>query len=345
MPSTRGPKRSSLRAMTSLPIPAAADIVAAADRIRPFAVRTPLVESPDLAVRTGARVFLKLEPLQRGGSFKFRGACNRIAAMSPAERARGVVAFSSGNHAQGIALAARLHATPALIVMPSDAPAVKIAGTRAAGGEIVFYDREHESREDIAHGLAAGRGATLVPSFDDPVVIAGQGTIGLEIAADLAAMGAAADRLVCCVGGGGLIGGKAVAMAEASPGTRIEGVEPSGFDDMARSIASGRPERNVCAGGSLQDALLTPEPSPLTLALARRHVAAMHEVTDGEAMEAARYAAGILKLVVEPGGAAALAAVLSGRVGPARGETLVVIVSGGNIDPAFLARALGGSGA
>ncbi len=307
------------------------DVQLAWRRLRGVAVRTPLLEMTALSRQMGRPVFAKPEVLQHTGSFKFRGAYNRLAAMTAQERARGVVAFSSGNHAQGVAAAARLFGMKAVLVMPADAPRAKIEGTRQLGGEVRLYDRERESREAIAQALAADSGAIVVPSFDDAHVIAGQGTAGLEIACDVAARGLILDGVVTPVGGGGLASGLALALSAASPDTRLHGVEPEGFDDVARSLAAGHIVGNTRKHGSVQDALLTPQICDRTFTILRQHQVVMHAVSDTQALEAAAYAARHLKLVVEPGGAAGLAAVLAGY-GPEGTGALVVMLSGGNGD-------------
>jgi len=315
------------------------DIRAAAARIEGLAVRTPLLSHPDLNARAGGQVWLKPENLQRTGSFKFRGACNAIFHLSEEEAARGVTAYSSGNHAQAVAEAARLRGAPAAIVMPADAPAVKTQGVRARGAEVVAYDRETESREEIAAERARSRGTVLVPPFEHPDVIAGQGTCGLEIFEDLARLGVKADQLACCCSGGGLIAGINLAAEALSPETKVYAVEPAGFDDTARSLAAGERVSNPRMGGSIQDALLTPQPGEMTFAINGRLLEGAVAVTDEEALAAVAFAARTLKLVVEPGGAAALAAVLSGKLETA-GKTTVVVLSGGNIDPEMMRRAM-----
>ncbi len=249
--------------------------------------------------------------------------------MDIQERARGVVAFSSGNHAQGVALAAQLFGCRAAIVMPSDAPIGKISGTQALGAEVVLYDREHESREALAQALADERHAVLIPSFDDPHVIAGQGSVGLEIASQVAAQGLVLGSVVTPVGGGGLASGIALALEAATPGATLYGVEPEAFDDAARSFAAGRIVGNDRKSGSIQDALLTPRLSPLTFGILKGRIAGMSAVSDKAAEAAVRYAARLLKLVVEPGGAAGLAAVLAGAI-PGGTSALAIVLSGGN---------------
>jgi threonine dehydratase len=318
------------------------DIEAAARRIAGAAVVTPLLESPALNERVGGRVLIKAETLQRVGAFKFRGAYNRLSQLTPDQRARGVVAFSSGNHAQGVALAARLLEMPAVIVIPADAPRVKIDATRAHGAEIRLYDRASEDREAIAHAIAARRGAVIVPAYDDVDIIAGQGTVGLEIAAQAAIAGCAMDLVMGPVGGGGLMSGVGLAIRTSHPGCEFVGVEPEGFDDTRRSIEAGERTPAPPARRSLCDALEAPMPGRLTFPILQRTLSAVLTVNDAEVAEAMRYAFGALKLVVEPGGSVALAALLSGRL-VLEGRTAAIILSGGNVDPALFARVLEGA--
>ena len=312
-------------------LPTFADIESAAAVLAPHAVQTPLIENHDLNARVGGRVLLKLETLQRTGSFKFRGAFNRISRIGPAERAGGVVAFSSGNHAQGVAEAAALFSIPALIVMPKDAPAAKVQGTRARGAEVVFYDRISEDREAIASRICSERGATLIRPFDDRYVVAGQGTVGLEIARAAEAKNVALDAVMAPCSGGGLIGGIALAISHLSPGTRIYCVEPENYDRMRRSLAAGA--RVAAPGGklSIADALMASVPGEIPFAIAQRLLTKAFPIDDGNLSEAVSYAAHTLKLVVEPGGAAALAFVLSNSF-KLNGETIAVVLSGGNSD-------------
>ena len=319
-------------------LPVFDDVLAAAARLAGHARRTPLLGGTPLDESTGGRILLKLETLQHTGSFKFRGAYNRLAQIPADRRGAGVVAFSSGNHAQGVAAAARLLGIPATIVMPADAPRVKMRNTLALGAEVVEYDRLHESRESIAARIAEQRGAVLVPSFDDPDIIAGQGTVGLEIAEQAAESGAL-DDVVVCTSGGGLVAGTALAVRAMSPATRIWSAEPAGHDDHRRSLASGRREPNEPGTRSICDALLAPEPGVLTFEINRRLLAGGLAVTDQEVRAAIAYAARTLKLIVEPGGAVALAAVMAGRI-DARGRTVAVVLSGGNIDDALLREVL-----
>ncbi|MFN6979974.1 MAG: threonine/serine dehydratase, partial [Gemmobacter sp.] len=264
--------------------PDIAAIEAAAARLDGHAVKTPLLASPLLDAVAGRRVLVKAECLQLTGSFKFRGAWSAVSALPPAQRARGVIAYSSGNHAQGVALAARLHGIPAVIVMPADAPAVKIANTRDYGAEIVTYDRAGESREAIGAALAEARGLTLIRPYDEPMVIAGQGTCGLEIAAQAAAAGVKAGDVIVCCGGGGLASGIALALAGRAPGLRVRTAEPAGFDDTARSLAAGRRLRNAAAAGSICDAIVTPEPGQITFAVLQALAGPGLAVTDDEAL-------------------------------------------------------------
>jgi len=300
---------------------------------------TPLLSAPGLDEMAGRRVLVKAECLQWTGSFKFRGGWAAVSALDPAVRARGVIAISSGNHAQGVALAARRHGVPAVIVMPEDAPRAKIEGTRALGAEVVPYRRATEDRDAIGARLAQERGLTLIRPFDDGEVIAGQGTCGIEIARQAAVAGVAwADVLVCC-GGGGLSAGIALALEAEAPGLRVRTVEPEGFDDMARSLQAGRPLRNARLSGTICDAIMTPEPGRLTLPVLMTRAGPGIAVSDGEALRAMAAAARHLKLVLEPGGAVALAAALF-RPQEVAGDAVICIASGGNVDPEMLGRAL-----
>lgn len=315
------------------------DIEAAARRLEGFAIRTPLIESPVLNARSGGRVLIKAECLQRTGSFKFRGAWNCISQLNPRTQPGGVVAFSSGNHAQGVAAAAQIKGLPALIVMPADTPEIKQANTRAYGAEVVTYDRARESREAIAAHYVRERNAVLVPPFEHPDVIAGQGSAGLELAEQAAELGTRLDEVLVCCSGGGLAAGIARALEARSPATRVHTVEPQGFDDYARSLRSGHRERNARASGSICDALLTPEPGELTFAINAPRLAEGLAVSDAEVAEAMRYAFAVLKLVAEPGGAVALAAVLAGKLAT-EGRSIGVILSGGNADAELYAKVL-----
>lgn len=302
----------------------------AARQLLGHAVRTPLIESPALNERLGGRVLLKAENLQRAGAFKFRGAYNRISRLTADELKRGVVAYSSGNHAQAVACAARMMGTSAIIVMPADSPKVKVEGVIGFGGEVRLYDRYTESREAIGEEIASIRGSVLVRPFDDPFVIEGQGTTGLEIVEQA---DAPLDQLLCGASGGGLIAGINLSMAALSPDTPVIGIEPRDYNDFQLSIAAGERLTHAPAHGTICDALMTDRPGELTFPINRR-VARVETVSDAEAAEAVRYAFRVLKLVVEPGGAVSLAALLAGRV-EAKGLTTAVVLSGGNVDPAL----------
>jgi threonine dehydratase len=322
----------------SLPLPVEpADIDAAAQVLAPYAVRTPLLSSPALDERVGARVLLKPEMLQRTGSFKFRGAFNKISSIPMSEREGGVVAFSSGNHAQGVAAAARLLNMQATIVMPADAPLSKRERTKGYGAEVVLYDRDREDREAIARAIAAKRGATLVPPYDDPKIIAGQGTIGLEIANDLTALGIPPDIAVAPASGGGLIAGIATAIKARFPQTSLMSAEPEGFDDHARSLRAGKREPHRAEGRTICDALMASIPGKLTFAINQRLLSQGVTASDDEVAVAVSFVFRELKLVVEPGGAVGLAALLAGRI-KARGKTVVIVLSGGNVDADLFAR-------
>jgi threonine dehydratase len=319
----------------SAPLPELADVEAAAVRLCGVVRETPLLESDALNALVGGRVLCKAECLQRTGSFKLRGAYNTVSQLG----GQPVVAFSSGNHAQGVAAAAKLLGVPATIVMPADAPAIKIANTRALGATIRLYDRAREVREEIGAEIAARTGAVLVKPYDDPRVVAGQGTAGLEAVAQLRAQGATIDAALLPCGGGGLIAGCSIALAAAFPAAEIFAVEPEGFDDTARSLAAGERVANAPGAHSFCDALLAPMPGALTFTLHRRYLAGGVAVSDAEAARAMALAFSHLKVVVEPGGAVALAAVLSGRFA-ARGRTVLVVLSGGNVDPGLFAEVL-----
>jgi threonine dehydratase len=322
-------------------LPTAADVADAAAVLAGVALRTPLITNPALDRLTGGRVFLKAEIFQRTGSFKFRGAYNRISRIPEGQRAAGVVAYSSGNHAQGVAAAAKLLGLPATIVMPADVPALKRERTAALGADIVLYDREHENRDEIAARIAREKRATLVPPYDDRFVIAGQGTVGREIAEDLAARNLAPDIVVVPASGGGLAAGIALAIKERYPQARIITAEPVGFDDHARSFRAGKRERNARLSGSICDALLVGEPGAITFEITRRLVGEGVAVSDDEVRAAMCFAFAEPKLVVEPGGAVALAAVLAGRV-DVKGKTAVVVLSGGNVDAKLFAQVIAG---
>ena len=315
------------------------DVLDAAERLRGHAVETPLLRADALDAAAGGRVFVKAEALQRTGSFKFRGAYNRLSRLTPEERRTGVVAFSSGNHAQGVAQAAELVGCPALIVMPTDAPRIKIEATRGYGAEVVLYDRYTESREAIAGRIAAERGAVVVPAFDDPFIVAGQGTAGLEAARQLQALGETADVLLCPASGGGLMAGITLAFERLSPATELYVCEPAGYDDFAASLAAGRPTRVAPGRPSLCDSLMAPEPGAIPFTITGERLAGALAVRDETALAAMAFAFRHLKLVLEPGGAVALAALLGGQL-RLEGRVALVVASGGNVDPQVYMRAL-----
>jgi threonine dehydratase len=321
--------------------PSYGDIVAARTRIAGEAAVTPLLRSAYLDELTGGTVLLKAENLQRTGSFKFRGAYNRLSLIPEGERSRGVVACSSGNHAQGVAEAARLLGMPATIVMPEDAPAAKLERTRRSGARVVTYRRGEEDRDVIAAAIGAETGATLVHPYNDAGVIAGQGTIGAEVAEQAAAMGLVPDAMLTCAGGGGMTGGIALALETLLPDCELVPVEPEGFDDHGRSLAAGTRVANAREAGSVCDALLAREPGEIGFSITSRRARRGLVVSDAEAMAAVAFAFRELKLVVEPGGAVGLAAVLGGKL-PVAGRTIALTLSGGNIDAGMMARALAG---
>src|SRR6516165_10342276 len=307
-------------------LPTAADVDAAAERLAGIALHTPLVTSPVLDTLTGSRVFLKAEILQRTGAF------NKLSSIPASERRHGVVAYSSGNHAQGVAAAARLLGMPAVIVMPADAPRPKRERTAALGAEVVLYDRAREDRQAIAQEIAHKRHAALVPPYDDALIIAGQGTTGREIVEDLAAQALVPDIVAVTASGGGLTAGIALAVKARRPQARLYTAEPEGFDDHARSFKSGRREKNAALTGTICDALMAQTPGEMTFAINRELVGAGVAVSDEEVAAAVAFAFRELKLVVEPGGAAALAALLSGKI-DVKGKIAVAVLSGGNVDP------------
>lgn len=314
--------------MTTLP--GIADIHAAAGRLSGVIVETPLVESPELNRRYGGRILFKPETLQRTGSFKLRGAYNKLWSLGEAERGRGVVAFSSGNHAQGVAASAAMFGVKAVIAMPADAPSLKIGNVRRMGAEVVPYDRFREDRMAVVRPYME-EGMVLVPPFDDPAIIAGQGTVGLELMRQAKALGADVDAVVVPCGGGGLSSGIALAVKDASPGTAVWAVEPEHFDDTRRSLAKGERVSNEPGHSSICDALLTAEPGLITFEINRRNLAGAVTVSEAAVAQAMRDAMAHLKLVVEPGGCVALAALASGEI-DLEGRTVVVVLSGGNVD-------------
>lgn len=341
---TPGGNRASLApmsAITPITLPTAADVAAAQKRIAGVAVRTPLLNAPVLDERLGARVFLKPEIFQRTGSFKFRGAYNKISSIPPERRAAGVVAYSSGNHAQGVAAAAKLTGMRATIVMPADAPKLKRDRTAALGAEIVLYDRNTEDRAAIAHRIVAERGATLVPPYDDPFIIAGQGTIGAEIVEDIEKLGLKLEMVAIGASGGGLAAGTALGVKARVPEAVFFAVEPEGFDDTLRSFRSGTRETNPRLSGSICDALLSATPGELTFPITRALIGQGVTVSDAEVGRAVRYAFEELKVVVEPGGAIGLAALLAGKLN-VKGKVVAAVLSGGNVDPEMFAKLIAG---
>lgn len=325
--------------LTGLAVDFAA-VEAAARRIRTHAIRTPLLHFPDLDQRLGIRLLVKAETLQRTGSFKFRGACNKLTVLREAQPgAKSVVAFSSGNHAQGVACAAAILGFKATIVMPSDAPAIKIANTKSFGASVVFYDRQTESREAMAADIAQREGAAIVPPYDDPSVIAGQGTVGLEIGQDCSDIGVKPDIVLAPCSGGGLIGGVAIAIKHRFPAASVYAAEPEGFDDLARSLKAGERLSNPPGPSSICDSLMAQRPGELTFPINRLLLAGSLMVGDQVVLSAMRFAFERLKLVIEPGGAAALAVALAQR-NVWRGKTVIVVASGGNVDPAMMKRAI-----
>ncbi len=317
----------------------AAGVRDAAARIKGAAILTPLLENEWLNARAGGRVLMKAESLQHAGSFKFRGAMTRLSRLSPDERARGVLAYSSGNHAQGVARAARLYGAQSVILMPKDAPAFKVAQVKAYGGEIVFYDRYTEDREAIGGAIAAQRGLAIAPPFDHIDTIEGQGTVALEAAAQAAAIGVTLDAFLICCGGGGLTAGCATILEDVSPATAIMIAEPAGFDETWASIRAGERLKADQTAKTICDALASPSPGALTFPILKRRVSQGFSVTDDEVLETLAWAFKYLKLVLEPGGAAALAAVYHGKVRPS-GGALAITLSGANVDPPLFAEAL-----
>jgi threonine dehydratase len=322
-------------------LPSFDDVRAAAERLSGRILRTPLLRHPLLDETAGATVIVKPETLQRTGSFKLRGATNAALLLDAAARRGGIVTHSSGNHGQACAAAAHMLGMQATIAMPTDAPAIKVAATRRWGAEIVPFDRHNVDRDALAETLAAERGATVIPPFDHPHVIAGQGTVALELIEDAAALGLTPDAVAICTGGGGLTAGCVLALEALAPKAEVWAVEPEGWDDTKRSLDAGRRLPNTVTGSNLCDSLLSKQPGALTFAINHRHLAGGAVVTEAEVFAAMRFAFEHLKLVVEPGGAVALAAVLAGKVA-ARGGVVALVLSGGNVDPGVFGRALAG---
>lgn len=315
------------------------EVQQAHERIRAHIVRTPLLESQTLNRLLGGRILVKAECLQHAGAFKFRGACNRLLQLSPAQRQAGVVAFSSGNHALATSAVARKLGIPATIIMPSDAPKAKIEGSRANGATVILYDRQNDDREAIGAEIATRTGAVMVPPYDDPHIMAGQGTVGLEIIEQATERGVALDAVIAASSGGGLVAGVATAVKSLSPKTAVYAGEPAGFDELARSLASGQPESNAPSARSICDALQVVRPGKLTFPVNLHLLAGSLVVTDDDVRQAMKAAYQHLKLVVEPGGAVPLAALLAGKL-DAADKTIVVILSGGNVDTSVFIEAL-----
>lgn len=314
-------------------------IKAAAKRAKGHVRETPLLSSPFLDALAGRRIFVKAECLQHTGSFKFRGGWSALSGMSDRARANGVIAFSSGNHAQGVALAAKMHGVPSVIIMPQDAPALKIANTRAIGAEVVLFDRATGNRDELGDRLSLERGLTLVKPYDEPLVVAGQGTAGLEIVAQAKAQGIETAQVLVPCGGGGLTSGIALALAELAPGMTVRPCEPVGFDDVLRSLASGKIERNAQVSGSICDAIITPAPGDLTFPIMQELCQPGLAVSEHDCLKAMAQAFLRLKIVIEPGAAVGLAAALYHTDTLPQGD-LIVVVSGGNVDADMFARAL-----
>ncbi|MCC3860543.1 threonine ammonia-lyase [Pseudemcibacter aquimaris] len=320
-------------------LPTFDDVLDAAKQIDGYAVKTPFLKAEDLSEKLDAEIYIKPECLQRVGAFKFRGAFNRLSRLNDDEKKRGVVAYSSGNHAQGVAASAKILGISSVIVMPEDSPKMKLQNTKNYGAEVITYDRENESREKIADKISEERGSVVVPSFEDFYIISGQGTAGLEAVKQAEEAGVKLDLFMTPVGGGGLISGCSLAVKALSPDTEIYGVEPEGFDDVRRSIESGNIEHNPRAGGSICDAILTVHPEPMTHKIMSDNLAGVLTVTDDEALAAMKYAWEKFKLVVEPGASVALAAVLHGKI-DVKGKKLCIVLSGGNVDEETFKKAL-----
>lgn len=315
------------------------DVQQAYERIRPHVVRTPLLESATLNELLGGRVLVKAECLQHAGAFKFRGAVNRLLQLDDAQRKAGVVAFSSGNHALATSAVARKLGIPASIIMPSDAPKPKIEGSRANGATVVLYDRQKDDREAIGAEIAGRTGAVIVPPYDDADIMAGQGTVGLEIVEQAKDLGVTLDAVIAASSGGGLVAGVATAVKSLSPNTAVYAGEPAGFDELARSLASGQPESNAPGATSICDALQVVKPGKLTFPINLSLLSGSLVVNDDEVLQAMKAAFQHLRLVVEPGGAVPLAALLARKLDVA-GKTIAVVLSGGNVDTHVFIRAL-----
>jgi threonine dehydratase len=320
-------------------LPTFEDVKSAAKQIDGYAVKTPFLKAQDLSEKLDAEVYIKPECLQRVGAFKFRGAFNRLSRLNEEERERGVVAYSSGNHAQGVAASAQILGMTAVIVMPEDSPKMKLQNTKDYGAEVITYNRETESREEIADKISIERGCIVVPSFEDHYIISGQGTAGMEAVNQAKDMSVKLDIFMTPIGGGGLISGCSIAVKALSPETEVYGVEPEGFDDVKRSIESGKIEHNARPSGSICDAILTVHPEPMTHKIMSDNLSGVLTVTDDEVLVAMKYAWEKLKLVVEPGACVALAAVLHGKI-DVKGKKLCIVLSGGNVDEDTFKKAL-----
>ena len=320
-------------------LPEFKDVISAAEKIDGYAVKTPLLKAQDLSEILGAEIYIKPECLQRVGAFKFRGAFNRLSRLTEEERKRGVVAYSSGNHAQGVAASAQILGMDAVIVMPTDSPKMKLQNTKDYGAEVITYDRETESREEIADKISAERGCIVVPSFEDFYIISGQGTVALEAVSQAEEKGVKLDLFMTPIGGGGLISGCSLAVKGLSPNTEIYGVEPEGFNDVQRSLQSGEIKSNKTATGSICDAILTFHPEPMTYKIMSDNLSGVLTVSDQEVLVAMKYAWEKLKLVVEPGACVALAAILHGKI-DVKGKNVCLVLSGGNVDEETFKNAL-----
>ncbi len=325
--------------MADLKLPGFEDVLSAAEKISGHAVKTPLLKCEDLSEKLSAEIYVKPECLQRVGAFKFRGAFNRLCRLNEEERKRGVVAYSSGNHAQGVACSAKLLGIDATIVMPDDSPKMKLENTSNYGAKVITYDRDKENREELANKIANDTGAIVVPSFEDFYIIAGQGTVALEAVQQAEDRGVKLDIFMSPVGGGGLISGCALAIKALSPQTDIYGVEPEGFNDVQRSIENGKIECNPTNSGSICDAILTPYPGEMTLHIMSNNLKGVLTVSDEEVLKAMKYAWEKLKLVVEPGASVALAALLSNKL-DVSGKKICLVLSGGNVDEENYIKAL-----
>lgn len=320
-------------------IPTYDDILSAAETIKGEAVRTPLLRCDALDAATGCKVFVKPENLQRTGSFKFRGAYNAISILSDEERAKGILANSSGNHAQGVGDASRVFGCASTIIMPEDAPVMKVERTKAYGAKVIHFDRASEDRDAVLARVEKETGSIIVHPFNNAMVIAGQGTVGLEIVEDIKELGLKLDRIAVCTGGGGLTAGVALSVNEHFPEAKVHSVEPANFDDYKRSIESGKRERNATTAGSICDAIIAPSPGVIGFEVNKQLLHSGLVVTDDEALAAIKFAYEELKMVVEPGGAVALAGVLKHGKEWA-GETVALVLSGGNVDPEVFVRAI-----